>query len=514
MTFDTVSANRTLPGPTASVLPASTFAVGSSEWWLERLSYGLASRQRRYDLLTAYYRGTQDLQRLASQAWIEAGLNRVFPGYLSANYSRLIVNGTAQRLTILGFRLGGQVRADDEAARIWRANDMESLSEVAITESLVKGECPVLIEPNPKDSSTPIITPQDPSHVIVWKAPSDGRIRQAALKSWWDEDERRRVYVLYLPNRIERWRDRQAGQMDWWLNRLFAAEPARWERVSNEKNPLGEVPIVVIPNEPLLRGQPEAEHESALGQIDHYNRVLMDMAVTSNELAFPQRWGKGVENVDEDDEGAAPAGTRVETGQTRWVTTPAPDAEFGQFAAATIDNYVKQLEVIRAGIATTSFVPLHFLSSMASSVAPSGEAFTAAEVPLIDKCGGHQRDKGSAFRAVMRLTFTVAGDDSRAKAMAAGKTIWTDPERRTESQHVDALGKMRGLLGVPEEAVWERIPIPPEEIARWLEMRAAAGPVAAPVAPATSATTAASPITDARSAGAIHAGLQSVQGGA
>lgn len=489
MTFNPNPDNRTLPGPPAGLTVPSPFKAGTSEWWLDQLSRALASRLPRYELLANYYRGTQSLEALKSDAWRESGINTVFPRGLSANYSRLIVNGTAQRLTVLGFRLGGHIRADSEAARIWGANDMESMSDIALTESLVKGECPILVEPNPRDPSTPIITPQDPAQMIVWTAPGDRRIRLAALKTWWDADVRRRFYILYLPDSIERWQDRDPGQMDMWLGRVFAITPARWSRISVEPNPLGEVPAVVIPNEPLLAGRPEAEHEAALDQIDHYNRVLMDMAVTSNELAFPQRHATGVEGDDEaeTDETPATAATgRVQTGQTRWITTASPDAAFGQFDAAQIENYVKQLEVIRAGIATTSFVPLHFLSSMASSVAPSGEAFTAAEVPLIDKARGHQRDKGSALRTVMRLSFTLAGDTTRAEAMARGQTLWLDPERRTESQHLDALGKMRDQLKVPEEAVWERIPVAPEEIARWIEMRAAAA-LEAPAAPAPSA---------------------------
>lgn len=481
MTFDPTVVNRTLPGPIGVQRIPSLFPVGSSEWWIERMLQALMGRVARYDLLTAYYRGTQSLEQLKSVAWTESGLGRIFPRGLAANHSRLIVNGTAQRLTILGFRLAGDVRADTEAARIWRANEMEAISDIALTESLVKGECPVLVEPNPRDQATPIITPQDPRQVIVWHAPGDRRIRLAALKTWWDDDTRRRTYILYLPDRIERWRDRDPGQMDMWLNRLFAIEPARWEQVSRDANPLGEVPIAVVPNEPL--GMPEAEHEAALGQIDHYNKVLMDMAVTSQELAFPQRWGKGVAPADDEEGEGGTSSVQTATGQTRWVTTESPDAEFGQFVAASIENYVKELGEIRAGIAIECFVPYHFLLAMPSSVAPSGESFTAAEVPFVDKIRSHQRDKGSAWRTVMRLSFMVANDETRARAMAMGQTIWTDPERRTESQHMDALAKMRDMLGVPEEAIWERIPAAPEEIARWREMRAAEPPIAPPGAP-------------------------------
>lgn len=495
MTYDPTRTNRTLAGPNTSGALPSRFPVGSSEWWIDKLTRALISREQRFDRLTAYYRGAESLTKLASVAWTESGLASVFPNGLRTNHSRLIVNATAQRLSILGFRLAGSARVDTEAARIWRANDLESQSDIALTESLVKGECPVLVEPNPRDLSTPIITPQDPRNTIVWTASGDRRIRLAALKTWWDEATRLRQYQLFLPDRIERWQDAQPGQMTRFLSSLFAVEPAPWQRLSQAVNPIGEIPLVTIPNEPLLAGQPEAEHEAALDQIDHYNRTLMEMAISSNELAYPQRFATGVDEDDatDDDEQPSTAATttgRIQTGQNRWITTPAPDATFGQFAAAQLDNYTKALDTIRAGIATVTFTPYHFLLNMPSSVPPSGESLTASESPLTDKCRGHQRDKGSAWRTAMRLAFLMAGDSTRAEQMRGGVVVWRDPERRTESQHIDALGKLRTMLGVPEEATWELIPATPEEIARWIELRneaAAAAPAPTATAPTTGA---------------------------
>ncbi|HVM30776.1 MAG TPA: phage portal protein [Candidatus Limnocylindrales bacterium] len=464
----------------------SRHPAGSSEWWLERLTTALHARQGRFTRLEHYYRGTQDLSKLAGQAWRESEVSKMFPNYLHANHSKLIVNAAAQRLNVLGFRFSGETGADAEAARIWRANEMHSESSKAHVEALVKGECPVLVEPNPADPSTPIITPQDPAQVIVWHAPGDRRLRQAALKSWWDLDSARRFYILYLPDRIEHWRDREPSQMDWWLNRLVAAtEPARWElrerpgQPGRMVNPLGEVPIVVLPNDPRLNGSPEAEHEPVLSRIDHYNKTLMDMAVTSHEMAYPQRWGTGVE-PEEDEiavdevtgepiEPAPPPATR--TGQTRWITTPEEAARFGQFTVATLDNYVKELDQIRADIATDTFTPYHFLLNMPSSVPPSGESITASEAPLVDKVRAHGRDKGAAWRQIMRLALRLGGDEQRAQAMRdGGQVIWEDPERRTESQHVDALGKLRQMLGLPLEATWELLPASPEDIERWRRM--------------------------------------------
>jgi hypothetical protein len=476
-----VTLYRTLPVPVNLVAP-SKYTMNTSEWWIERLSRALSARLKRFELLDAYYRGTQNVARLASEEYQASGMQALFPG-LNANHSKLIVNAAGQRLVILGFRLGGELRADTEAARIWRANEMDALSDAAHTESLVKGECPVLVEPNPQDESTPIITPQDPSQTIVWHAAGDRRIRLAALKTWWDDAARRRYYILYRPDVIEYWQDRDPGQLDSLMYGLWGNEPPRWERRGADwktTNPLGVVPMVVLPNDPRLTGSPEGEHEPALPLIDLYNFTLMNMAHTARELAFPQRWATGVE-VDEGEPEIDPdtgevlsePPSRVKSAPNQMLTVPTPEAQFGQFAAATLDGYIKALDTFRADEATITFTPYHFLLNMPTSVPPSGESIVAAEAALVDKVRGHARDKGAGWREIMHLAFRLAGDERRAAAMReSGVVIWRDPQSRTESQHVDALSKLAAPpISVPQEAIWEQIPVPPEEIERWRKMR-------------------------------------------
>ena len=74
----------------------------------------------------------------------------------------------------------------------------------------------------------------------------------------------------------------------------------------------------------------------------------------------------------------------------------------------------------------------------------------------------------------MRLAFRMKASQAGVSAAARNRYLtwaaaplrahWTDPETRTESEHIDALGKMLAL-GVPAEAIWARIPASPQEIA-------------------------------------------------
>jgi hypothetical protein len=71
----------------------------------------------------------------------------------------------------------------------------------------------------------------------------------------------------------------------------------------------------------------------------------------------------------------------------------------------------------------------------------------------------------------MRLEALAAGEDKRAASLALGSVVWRDPQFRSDSQYSDALVKLKSI-GVPDEALWERIPgVTPDEIDRWKRMR-------------------------------------------
>lgn len=487
MTVDPTRLTRTLPGP-AGLADTDPQQLPSdpSLRWLVVLSRALYTRQRRFDMLDAYYKGEQDNAKLVTPAWRRAGFESVFP-HLNANHSSLAVDAARDRMEVQGFRLADEdIGTDATAWRIWRANEMDGVSRQAHVEALVYGECPVLVEPD-NVLDVPRITPQSPTEVIVWTAPGDRRLRQAAMKTYLDQWTGQRRFVLYLPDRVEFWTERERGRWDSWLSSravpVDVSALVPWEQDGGTPavltNPLGEVPVVTLPNDPRLAGSPEAEHEVVIPLIDAYTKGLMDMMVASHELAFPQRYMTG---VDEEDEQAvldqygnvlAEAPVRIRTGPGSALVLRDPEGKVGQLAAADLAGYVRQLDQLRGEIATISFRPYHYMLNMPSSVPPSGESITAAEAPFADNVHGHTIDKGIGWRNVMRLCFKLQGDDARARAMAMGEVLWRDPERHTESQHVDALGKEVSLLKLPIEAAWEQLPQgSPQAIDRWKRLRA------------------------------------------
>lgn len=458
-----------IPVETAAAMPgeASRYEMLSSQWWLERLCKKLDARTPKMQMLRQYYRGEQDTWKLSSEAH-RLSFGRAFAG-MKANMAKLIVEAPKQRLRVVGFRIpiGGNAEsergADSEAWRIWQANGLDSKSSVAHSEALSIGECPILVHPGP-DPRAPKITVLDPMQVYVENDPFDSSQRRAAIKRTIEEDGTT-VAVLYLPDRIEHWKKTSTS--------------TTWEQVPlrGGTNPLGKVPIVMLVNKPRVDGHGEAEHESVLPLIDAVNKTLLDMLTTSEFSAFPQRYAIGValdnEGTQPDAEGNV-AETPIKQAVDRWVTTESPDAQFGQFPVTNLEPYTKALEEYTTLIGTITFTPYHYLLNMPSSVPATGEALKTAETSLVAKAEDTQVDFGEAWEEVMRLAFQLvvvslgqnATGEDRARSTSRSETIWRDAESRTESQHIDALVKL-ATLGVPQEALWERIPATPAEIERW-----------------------------------------------
>jgi hypothetical protein len=71
---------------------------------------------------------------------------------------------------------------------------------------------------------------------------------------------------------------------------------------------------------------------------------------------------------------------------------------------------------------------------------------------------------GDAWEEMIRLGFGVL-DDDRSK-IRTSKTIWADPEVRSESEHIDSVLK-RKALAIPPQQLWEDAGYSPSQIDRF-----------------------------------------------
>lgn len=429
----------------------------SSEWWLERLGRELDTRDRTMDLYERYYNGVQPLN-LASDKFRKA-FGPTY-GAFADNFCKLVVQAVDERLTVDGFRWNDDT-GSKKAWRIWQANKLDSMSQRAHRESLVKGDCPVIVGPSPVAGMLPIIRPQEPEQVVIAYG-DDPLERLCAMKRWHTVDDRV-LATLYFPDRIEKYERVQRPTGSTWTPRIVDGEP--WPLPHD----LGVVPVVALVNDPDLENDGASEIASVIPLQNALNKMLVDMLVSAEYSAFRQRWITGME-IPIDPETQKPVEPFRAAVDRLWVARD-KEARFGDFDQTDLAPYVKGIELLIQHIASTTRTPPHYLMGQ-SGAFPSGESLKSTETGLVAKAHRRMRDFGEAWEEVMRIAFRASGDLKRSEH-ESGETIWRDPEYRTEGEHIDALLKLASL-DVPREQLWEDAGYSPQQIERFAELRSAA----------------------------------------
>lgn len=437
--------------------------------WMRKLEKQLNTEQKALSTFSDYYEGKHPLAFATPKFRDAFGLNfREF----ADNWCDLVVDAVEERLNVEGFRLGAN-DGDKRAWKIWQANQLDADSQICHTEALIHGRCFALVWDNPDDPKTPAITIEHPREMTVATAAGNRRHRRAAMKRWVDDTG----YVfgtLYLPDGIYKFRSGQKLRG----STIPTTTPTSWKEreVGNEAwplpNPLGVVPVVPFHNRPRLLLPGVSEIAKVIPVQNAINKLVMDMIVASEFGAAPQRWATGLE-VPRDPQTGQPVEVFKAALDRLW-TSKATTTQFGQFAPTDLSNFVKAIELLVQHVASQTRTPPHYF--YLSGQFPSGESIKSAETGLVAKTRRKMRHFGESWEEVLRLGFLVIGDARRAR-VTDSETIWADPESRSESEHTDAVIKLKAL-NVPDEILWERAGFSPKEIERMKTM-----PRPDPVAP-------------------------------
>ncbi len=448
-----------------------------SEQLIKTLGKALDNRARRVQKYEDYYNGKQRLAFATSQ--FRRSFGNLF-GAFADNFCALIVDSVEQRLDVDGFRIGpsdkvgrgevtpGDPDGDKLAWAMWQRNQLDLYSQIAHTNALIKEMSYVLIGPG-DSSGDAEITIEDSSQVIVVYERGSYRNRRAGLKRWIDDDHYLNA-TLYTPDWIEKYRSAEPASTestDWgtmtptWVPREVHGE------VWPLRNLLKTVPIVPIVNRPRLDGSGQSELESVLPMQDAINKLVMDMIVASEFSAYPKRYATGIA-IEIDEETGEPAEQFSAAADRIWASEN-ENAKFGTLEAADLSPFVSGVAMMIQHLASSTQTPYHYFLQH-SGQPPSGESLRASEAGLVAKTERKQRYFGEGWEEVIRLGFLASGDTRRG-AITESETMWRDAEKKTESEHVDALVKL-GSVGVPQEQLWADAGYSPTQIARFVEMRA------------------------------------------
>lgn len=370
-----------------------------------------------------------------------------------ANWSRLIVNATAERLQVDGFRFGA---ASEAAWAIWQANSMDADGELVQREALAAAVSCVLVQPDPDNPSGVAITGESPLEACVLYEPGSRRRRAAGYKRFTGLDGRT-TEVVITADTIATWGpagDLPSGEPD------TAVNPARLVGM-----------IEVVP-QPQLSGWPSSELDPAISFVDRIETTIWNRLVATDYSAFRQVWGTGVKIPREQGE-PGPDGEVVRyrppfnVGADRLLLNENPAGRFGSFPESTLSGYLAAVEQDVTHMAAITQTPPHYL--LGTLVNLSADAIKAAEAGLVSKVRLRSLHIGEAWEEVMRTALGLIGNPAAAEVGA--EVVWRDFETRSIAQLADALLKLKDI-GVPTEVLWEKWGATQTEIARWRQMLA------------------------------------------
>ena len=427
-------------------------APGTPLALLEVMEQKLNARQVTLQRLSDYYDGRHRL------AFTSEKFREAFGGMFSSfadNWCPLVVDAVEERLNVQGFRHGIDPKADNDAWQIWQRNGLDAKSQLAHSEALIKGDSYAIVWGDP--DGQPVVSVESARDVVVAYAPGDRTNRIAALKRWKDNDGTHAI--LFTPDFVFKYEREDAGTGDWVI------DPDEGE-VWPLPNPLGVVPVIPLINRPSLTSDyGVSEFINVIPMQDAVNKLLADMLVASEFIAFPQRYVTGLE-LDEQPNGQVKAPFQIAIDKLLVAEDPA--ARFGTLTAGDLQNYVTGIELLVQHVASQTRTPPHYF--YLSGNFPSGDAIKSAETGLVAKSRRKMRFFGEAWEEVMRLCFKVLSDPRGD--VDDSETIWADPEYRSEAELADALVK-RAAIGVPRQQLWEDAGYSQTQISRFKAMEAA-----------------------------------------
>ncbi|QDY79786.1 phage portal protein [Streptomyces qinzhouensis] len=429
-----------------------------------RLYRKLKRRGHKVRTWSDYFEGKHPLLFASPEFSTQTG--DLFDGF-SDNWCRTIVHATAERLRPLAFRLAdGSI--DKAAGRAWKRSGCHVEANLALLEALISGRSYALVwKP---DGVHTEITFEKSTTAIVEYVPGRRRLRAAGLKVWTDHDLE--FATLFTPTMVYRWQRprRDGGQ---WTGRtagLSRGQP------SHIPNPLRVVPLVELPNLVRLGASPVSELAPVIPLQNSINALWVHAMTASDERALPARVVLGMDRpvreiidpdtgevVGEEDEPLA----KFRSDRLLWLERQG--ASIAEFSAADLRGFLDLITQAVEHVAAQTRTPAIYLNKKLINIPES--AVSADESGLVAKAYEKQDHFGAGLQEVMRLEALAAGEPDRAESLSMGSVVWRDPHFRTEVQYADSLVKLKGI-GVPDEALWERIPgVTHDEIERWKRMR-------------------------------------------
>ncbi|MEU2077112.1 phage portal protein [Streptomyces sp. NPDC013489] len=437
----------------------------------------LIRRRGRIDVHTDYYRGKHRL-KFASEEFAKFHGNRYRD--FSDNWTQVVADSPVERLTVTGFLASGEMEADKDLWEVWQVNGLDSDSQLGFLGAVTGARCFVLVWGDPDDPDMPVVTFEDASQSIVAYEPGSRTRRRAALKRWQDGNED--YATLYLKSEVWKFcrplaRQDKSPQMadvdeelKGWQPRDMGDEP------NPQPNPMGLVPMVELPNKPMLVDEPMSDVQGVIAMQDAINLLWAQLFTASDYASFPQRVILGAEppTIPKLNSDGVIVGKQLVDIQKfavdRVMMFSGKDTKIAEWQAANLAMYTGIIEVAVGHLAAQTRTPQHYLIGKMANL--SADSLLAAETGLVQRVDEKKLWFGQGLREVARLIALAKGQEAKARALRSGRVLWADSESRSHAQMADALLKLK-QLGFPFQWLALKYGLTPTEVADMMAMKEA-----------------------------------------
>ena len=428
----------------------------------------IKERSDEYLLFQDYYEGEQVLPVNSSE--FKTRFGSFFTNFRD-NLARPVIETAEGRVRVRQFGNGKGLAAD--ATQLWNRNKLKVESRWVHTQAMVKGDSFVIVLED--EDGSPGIYPQiAESCAILWD-PVNPRKKKAALKWWVDRlvpegGGKPQDYIranIYFEDRIERYVS--SSQSKTLIDDFTKYEPYEGEGAWTSRHKVGEVPMFEFnANYDISRGRGRSDLHDAASLIDGINKTLLDMMVSSEFTAAPQRWATGVE-IPLDPQTGDPVKV-YEAGADRLWTAPHEKAQFGQFDGGDLKGYKEAVSTLVDHLAFVSRTPTYAL--MRENNFPAGEALKSAEGPLRQRVQDHQEDFGEVWMDVMSAALRLEGIEIEPEDLEDIRPLWVAVNAPFETrEHLEEIKVKAEVAGIPEEMLWREFGYTQTQIEEMKQMR-------------------------------------------
>lgn len=438
---------------------------------IQSLSTQLGAAVPTFDSNDMYYDGEQVLDQLGLA--IPDDLMRFT---VIVNWPRVVVDATADRLDVKGFRLPGGDEGDEDLWSLWQANGMDDQDQMSKLDYLIHGRTYKCVGSD--DELGARITVESPHNMITDRDPRTGKVR-AALRLYGMVNGHATLATLYRPNETVSLERSGVGTTLVLPQRVDAG--GSWGVVNRDEHGLGEVLVVPtfrrrrtrIPSHGTMQGV--SAMKDVIPITDSAARNLTNAQVAQETHAVPARGVLGATKGDFVDQSGNPLPQWAAYFGSVWAITN-KDAKSFQFDSSDMANFERMTDLYARLASGVSALPPNYFG-LAADDAASADAIRSREARHVKVAERDQVALGLGDRETMRLAVLVRDGKAAAEELRGMETLWYDAGTPTVAQRTDAVVKMHqardgeGRPLLPARAAYEELGYSPAKIERFMQWR-------------------------------------------